>query len=135
MKATTQQEKQKKRQTFVHDHMMANKDWKNIIFSDKKRFNSDGPDGNDYQHMHIGEPVKYRLKRQAGGGSIMVWGCFVYNQLGPIVMIPSNLDGETYVSLLKKHFLLWYNNLEQNHYSFVQDNASPQKKNNDSGSE
>ena len=58
----------------------------------------------------------------------MVWGCFIYNQLGPIVMIPSNLDGETYVSLLKKHFLPWYNNLEQNHCSFVQDNAPPHKK-------
>ncbi|CAR99004.1 Protein CBG27374 [Caenorhabditis briggsae] len=48
----------------------------NIIFSDEKKFNLDGPDGfNSYWHDLKKDPLHFS-KRNFGGGRLMVWGAF-----------------------------------------------------------
>jgi len=45
---------------------------KNIVFSDEKHFKCDGPDNWFSWYDPFDPPV--RVKRQMGGGGIMVWG-------------------------------------------------------------
>lgn len=57
---------------FARRHLSAGTDFGRWIFSDEKRFNLDGPDnmssyGTNYAQLH-------RIKRQMGGGSVMILG-------------------------------------------------------------
>ena len=40
---------------------------------------------------------------QAGGGSVMVWGVFIWNGLGPLVQLNRSLTANGYVQLLGDH--------------------------------
>ncbi|MGF7232344.1 hypothetical protein, partial [Arachidicoccus sp.] len=62
----------KERLNFARRHLEAGTNFDRWIFSDEKRFNLDGPDnlgsyGAEYAQLH-------RIKRQMGGGSVMVLG-------------------------------------------------------------
>ena len=47
--------------------------WKDVIFSDEKKFNLDGPDGlKHYWHDLRREPEIFS-RRVSGGGSVMIW--------------------------------------------------------------
>jgi hypothetical protein len=51
-------------------------DWSDVVFSDEKKFNLDGPDGfQHYWHDLRGE-VRFLSKRKFGGGFLMVWAAF-----------------------------------------------------------
>jgi len=43
----------KKRLQFTKDHMHWIQEWQNVIFSDKKKFNLDGPDCYSYHWHHL----------------------------------------------------------------------------------
>ena len=58
----------------------------------------------------------------------MVWGCFIDNKLGPLVLINGMIDGKMYIQLLEQILLLFINLLRENgvdNVVFQQDNASP----------
>jgi hypothetical protein len=44
-------------------------------------------------------PVKF------GGGGITVWGCFLWNGLGPLVILRGNLNAEGYKDILTRCIL------------------------------
>ena len=59
-----------------------------------------------------------------GGGGVMIWGCFVNNLLGPLVVINGKITGEAYKNLLNEHLLQFLDELEEpNNYTFQDDNA------------
>jgi hypothetical protein len=81
-------------------------EWLNVIWSDESRFKlfkSDGriwtwrKPGHRYDCQHLIPTVKF------GGGSVMVWGCFSWWGLGPLVTIEGTLTQKSYKELLKKH--------------------------------
>ncbi|KAG2945078.1 hypothetical protein PC119_g6661 [Phytophthora cactorum] len=57
--------------------MLMNKDpvrsWDCIIFSDEKKWNLDGPDRFQTYWRDLRRPLRQTKRRQAGGGSVMVW--------------------------------------------------------------
>ena len=60
-----------------------------------------------------------------GGGGIMVWGCFSWYGLGPIIPIHGKLNADSYSTILENNVLptLWqFYGL--NHCYFQDDNAS-----------
>ena len=118
----------RKRAVFACEHLMKLTDWSKVIFSDEKRFNLDGPDGYSYQYVISGQQLKYRYHRQAGGGSVMVWGCMLGSSLGPLVIVPKNINGEKYVETLKNNLLPWMKQLPKQKFILMQDNAPAHKK-------
>jgi hypothetical protein len=60
--------------------MLMNKDpvrsWGTIVFSDEKKWNLDGPDGFQTYWRDLRRPARQTKRRQAGGGSVMVWAGF-----------------------------------------------------------
>jgi DDE superfamily endonuclease/Tc3 transposase len=62
------------RLAFAQDRVREKCNWDNVLFSDEKKFNFDGPDGCQYYWADKRiEPQTYS-KRVGGGGSVMVWG-------------------------------------------------------------
>ena len=96
----------------------------NIIFSDEKKFNLDGPDGNSHYWHDLQKPNAPRMSRNFGGGSVMVWGGFSYYGKLQLCFISSKMNSETYVEMLEDVLI---NYLEENmdkDMTFQQDNAS-----------
>lgn len=108
-------------------------EWKNVIWSDESRyklFKSDGrfwtwrKMGHRYDCQHLIPTVKY------GGGSVMVWACFSWWGLGPIVVVDGILNQKTYKELLEKHKeAIQQACSEDGDFFFQQDNAPCHKTN------
>lgn len=79
-------------------------DWKRVIWSDETKVNRYQSDGKEYywhrpqeriQKHHVKETMKH------GGGSIMVWGCFTWWNIGPLVRIQGIMKKEDYLNILQ----------------------------------
>ncbi|GBP14801.1 Transposable element Tc1 transposase, partial [Eumeta japonica] len=79
-------------------------DWKRVIWSDETKVNRYQSDGKEYywhrpqeriQKHHVKETMKH------GGGSIMVWGCFSWWNIGPLVRIQGIMKKEDYLNILQ----------------------------------
>ena len=74
--------------------------------------------GYRYHTNHIIPTLKH------GGGSVMVWSCFSWNGLGPLIIIDGNLNAKKYTAMLsevKENMEQLYGKLDKLH--FQQDNA------------
>lgn len=79
-------------------------DWKHVVWSDETKINRFQSDGKEYfwhrpherlQKHHVKQTVKH------GGGSLMVWGCFTWWHLGPLVRIEGIMNKEGYLNILQ----------------------------------
>ena len=53
----------------------------------------------------------------------MVWGCFINNQPGPLVLVKGKLNADGYIEILQKNLLPFLSQLGPNTYIFQEDNA------------
>ena len=61
-----------------------------------------------------------------GGGSVMVWGCFSWWGVGPLVVIEGTLDQDRYVSLMSEHLLPYLKEVDKKcHGVIFQDDNAP----------
>jgi hypothetical protein len=98
-------------------------DWSNVIWSDEKKFNLDGPDGYQfYWHDLRKSEVKYS-RRVHGGGGVMIWGCFGYGGLR-LVPVSGKINAAHYQDLLETDLLPFAEDLGGPNWIFQQDNAS-----------
>uniref|UniRef100_A0A3Q2W3Y2 Tc1-like transposase DDE domain-containing protein n=1 Tax=Haplochromis burtoni TaxID=8153 RepID=A0A3Q2W3Y2_HAPBU len=82
---------------------------KNILFSDEKIFNFDGPDG--FQHY--------------GGGAIMVWGAFSFSGTMELQEVQGHQIAAGYVQMFQRESLITEGpRLCGNDWVFQQDNAT-----------
>lgn len=110
---------------FAHDLVTGRADLTNVLWSDEKKFNLDGPDGNrmlwkkndrDYEKFIL-------KKRQNGGPSVMVWGGFMNTVMAPLVVMKGKFDSQAYINMFQEHVQPWIDNLEIQPTVFQQDNA------------
>lgn len=82
---------------------MAGKDaryWESVLFSDEKRFRLDRPDGNVSEWGDARVPPRLRKRRQAGGGSIMVWGAICSHGVSKLALVSNKVDSAMYSEVL-----------------------------------
>ncbi len=105
------------------------KQWRHISFSDESRFCLYHNDA----RKRVWRKIHERYHKDCtvpgvahGGGSVMVWGCFSWWGVGPLIRITDNLDQDGYVSLLSTHVVPYLKQLEEVHgpHTFQEDNAS-----------
>ncbi|OXA54337.1 Transposable element Tc3 transposase [Folsomia candida] len=109
---------------FARKHMSWDKEWQKVIFTDEKKFNLDGPDGYSYYWHHLKKEPEIFSKRQAGGGSVMLWGGFGYNGKTELASIPPRTDSLGYQEVLKANLIREGPKIGGRGWIFQQDNAS-----------
>jgi len=109
----------RKRVEIVTDWVLSGFNIQNVIFSDEKTFNFDGPDNFMSWENISQEYIIKRNKRQMGGGSLMIHGMVAYN--GCIFLSVVRERIRVYVEHLKKTFSTLKERYTQ--YIFQQDNA------------
>lgn len=98
--------------------------WGEIIFSDEKKFNLDGPDGLQSYWHHLRDEKQSFFSRHSGGGSVMVWGCFSSRGLGDLAFISGRQNSETYCNTLGDHLFPFAHQHHIENIQFQQDGAS-----------
>lgn len=100
--------------------------WRNILWSDETKCNLFYPDCGT---QHVRRPLntafnpQYTVKTvKHGGGSIMVWGCFSYQGVGPIYRIESTMTAVTYCNILNEVLLPYAEENMPLRWVFQQDN-------------
>jgi transposase len=96
-----------KRLTWCRSHRSWSlKDWKRVIWSDEcmielwqgsrdKRIRRTSLER--FNHDCIAPTIKH------GGGRLMVWACFRWEKLGPIIVIDRSMDSQKYIETLESH--------------------------------
>jgi len=104
-------------------------DWKKVVWSDESRFTMFQNDGKTrvwrlpkekYDINCLVPTVKH------GGGGVMMWGCFSWHGLGPLVRIDGQVNSERYIQeILGFHLVPFLEEFEEEFgdYLFQQDNA------------
>lgn len=116
----------KARLQFAQDHLnWTVEDWKKVAFSDESKFNLFGGDGKQYVRRPIGTryDVRYQIPTvKHGGGSVMVWGIFSAQGVGPLVEINGNMNAAIYKDILEKNLLTYAEETMPQNWIFQQDN-------------
>jgi transposase len=102
-------------------------DWKKVVWSDETKINHLGSDGRKWAWKKAGEGLSDRLVQgtvKFGGGSVMVWGCMMWEGPGMACKIDGRMDGQLYVDILEDDLQasLEYYGKEPEDVIFQQDN-------------
>lgn len=114
----------KRRVAWAKYHVTWKAQWKQVVFSDEKKFNLDGPDGAAYYWHDMRKEEKIFSKRQQGGKSLMVWAGFGYEGKTNIAFPTGRMKAIDYQELLEVHLLPFGERIGGPFWIFQQDNAS-----------
>lgn len=109
---------------FAEKYQYWDDEWHSVIFSDEKKWNLDGPDGNQFYWHDKRKKKEVRLTRNFGGGSLMIWGGFGYNGKTPVCFVSSKMNSQKYIDLLDDALINYGDDIGGPNYIFQQDNAS-----------
>ena len=79
-------------------------DWKTVVWSDETKINRLGSDGRIWVWKKAGEGLIDRLIKETvefEGGSLMMWGCMLWEGVGYGCKIDGKMDGELYIKILQ----------------------------------
>ena len=118
----------KARLKWCKEHKEWNDEWKKVVFSDESRFCLFHNDGRRKVWRKIGERHRRDCLKPTvkfGGGSVMVWGCFSWWGVGPLVVVDGTLNQDGYVDILNKQLEPYLKQLDEQHPGmlFQDDNA------------
>jgi hypothetical protein len=102
-------------------------DWKRVVWSDETKINRMGSDGRKWVWKKEGEGLSERLVQgtvKHGGGSLMMWGCMLWEGPGFACKIDGRMDGELYVKIMQDELQesLAYYKKQPEQVIFQQDN-------------
>lgn len=104
-------------------HMTWDKEWNQVIFSDEKKFNFDGPDGWRYYWHDLRDEQTILSRRHSGGGSIMVWAAFSWGGKSELCFTSHRFNSARYINILQSHLLPVAERIAGKNCIFQQDNA------------
>ncbi|KAF4647351.1 hypothetical protein FOZ61_004295, partial [Perkinsus olseni] len=86
------------------------RDFSTVIWTDEARATLDGPDNWATGWILNGSTTPVRVRRQQGGGGVMIWAAIVGDQLVGPTRVPNGvkLNSQEYTKLLTSSFLPWY---------------------------
>jgi hypothetical protein len=79
-------------------------DWKKVVWSDETKINRLGSDGRKWLWKKAGEGLSDRLvegTKKFGSGSLMIWGCMLWDGVGYACKIDGTMDADLYVQILE----------------------------------
>ncbi|KHJ76693.1 transposase, partial [Oesophagostomum dentatum] len=110
-----------RRLEFARTNMGTN--WAKVIWSDEKKFNLDGCNGQrSYWHGIRKEPM-YFSRRNFGGGSLMILGAFCGNRKVGLAFVSCHMDSTEYQEVLSTHLVPFLEEQGEHEYRFQQGNA------------
>ena len=115
---------EKARLKWCNEKAQWNEEWDNVIFSDEKKFNLDGPDGLHSSWYDIRGEKKYFSKRKFGGGSVMIWAGFSKAGKTKIAFLEGNQTSSGYIYQLSEYLLPYAHLNYGTNFVFQQDLAS-----------
>ena len=77
-------------------------------FSDESKFNLVGSDGRQFVRRVTGDRLNPRRVKKSvkfGGGSVMVWGMFSSEGVGPLLRLNGTINANAYRNLLEQHVI------------------------------
>ena len=95
-----------------------------VIFSDEKKFNLDGPDGNCSYWRYLRKEEHFFSRRNFGGGSLMIWRAFCVEGTLTLAFPSTRMNSQEYIKILEKHLLPFLQEKNEVDWTFQQDNAS-----------
>ena len=90
---------------WARERMGWTKKWENIVWSDEKKFNLDGPDGFQYYWHDLRKEEQMFSKRAQGGGSVMVWGTFSWNGKTNLAIVEGRMKVPDYKNMLSTYLV------------------------------
>lgn len=116
----------KARLKFAKDHLnWTSKEWSKVLWSDESKFMVFESDGIKYVRRPEGQRFnpKYQLPTvKHGGGSVMVWGAFSRDMVGPIHRINGIMDQVVYKDIIANKMLPFAKDKMPRGWIFQQDN-------------
>ncbi|GBM17400.1 Transposable element Tc3 transposase [Araneus ventricosus] len=95
-----------------------------VLFSDEKKLNPDGPDGNiKYWHDLRKEPRSF-FSRLCGGGCVMVWAAFLFNGQVGLAFSDGRQNSPKYIETLENYLMPFAENIGGRNSQYLHDNAS-----------
>uniref|UniRef100_A0A7I5ECG5 Paired domain-containing protein n=1 Tax=Haemonchus contortus TaxID=6289 RepID=A0A7I5ECG5_HAECO len=99
--------------------------WREVIWSDESKFVLFGTDGISFVRRPVNKRFdpKYQIPTvKHGGGLVFVWRCFSNRGMGPLHCIPTTMDQQMYVDILKKCLLPFARRMHGRKFTFQQGN-------------
>ena len=112
-----------RRLEWAKDKLTWGEKWKDVIWSDEKKFNLDGPDGFAYYWHDLRKEELVFSKRHSGGGSLMIWACFNSHGKSTLAFVSSNQNQFEYQEHLSGHLLPFLSEYGRENAVFQQDNC------------
>ncbi|ETV79729.1 hypothetical protein H257_06966 [Aphanomyces astaci] len=109
---------------WAKEHVDFGPKWDNVIFSDEKQFNLDGPDGLQYYWHDLRKEDQTFLSRQNGGGSVMSWGGFSSKGRTSLAILFGCQDSFAYCDTVANFMVTFAHAAHVEDFLFQQDNAS-----------
>ena len=111
---------------WARQYMKTNMEY--VLFTDESRATLDGPDGWAKGWVIKGYPAPVRLRRQQGGGGVMIWAGIIGDELVGPVRVPQGvkLTSITYCQFLKNVLDPWLEEVSLSRLKkvvFMHDNA------------
>lgn len=94
-----------------------------VVWSDEKKFNLDGPDGVKYYWHDLRKEPLYFSRRGHGGGSVMVWASFTSTGRVKLAFVPKKMNSIQYQFVLRRSLLPFFRRNRNRGFIFMQDNA------------
>lgn len=112
------------RMAWARKYMSWSTEWTNVVFSDEKKFNLDGPDGFQYYWHDLRKEPQLFKKRNFGGGSLMLWAGFSMYGRTHLVKCDGRMNSQKYIDMLDTELINFTDDRMDGDFVFQQDNAA-----------